>query len=167
MSKLLSLMMSFIWVGTAFGAKLVWIETLTSPMFNDGMIWPTGKARYLLYRFYFQKIKQYLCFLFQKLFKSKSKVSLLFFKSPKPFKIWHAHTVGIGIEKELTWLADFYLLGIQMVANWKVRAIWLATLVKSLVTKYHLITKFFTFRIGSVERRSEVVQSKVVRWYVH
>ena len=85
MSKLVSLLMSFIWVGTAFGAKLVWIETLTSPMFNDGMIWPTGKARYFFYRFYFQKIQQYLCFLFQKLFKSKS-LAFRKFNHPNPSK---------------------------------------------------------------------------------
>ena len=45
---------------------------------------------------------------------------------------------------QITLLADFYLLSIQMVANWMV---W--TTIKNSVTKCHLATKIFTLRIAN------------------
>ena len=44
-----------------------------------------------------------------------------------------------------TWIANFYLFGIQMVANWMVQIIWLAAMVKSTVTKCDSVLKFLPF----------------------
>ena len=56
-------------------------------------------------------------------------------------------TVGnwiANIQKE-----NLYLFGIQMVANWMVWTIWLATMSKGSVTKCHSVTKFFTIWIAN------------------
>ena len=43
------------------------------------------------------------------------------------------------LNNELIWIANFYLFGIQMVANWRVQTIQFWTMVKSLVTKWLLV----------------------------
>ena len=48
---------------------------------------------------------------------------------------------------ELIWIANFYLFGIQMVANWTVLTLLLVTMVKSKKAKGHMVTKLFTIQI--------------------
>ena len=46
---------------------------------------------------------------------------------------------------KIIWMSNLDLFGIQMLTNWMVWTFWLATTVKSLVTKCHSVTNFLPF----------------------
>ena len=53
---------------------------------------------------------------------------------------------------KLIWIANFYLVCIQMVTDWMVWTIQLATMANSLITKCHSVTKLFTIPIANCVR---------------